>query len=93
VIRFRLQELISQREIELGRRLPRKEIAEATGISPQVLSGLTNPSRNPVTNTAFVESLCRYFRCEVGELIELRPGLDEEVESVHVDRLYPDRGN
>jgi DNA-binding Xre family transcriptional regulator len=58
-----------------------------------VLSGLTNPSRNPVTNTAFVESLCRYFRCEVGELIELRPGLDEEVESVHVDRLYPDRGN
>lgn len=89
---FRIRELVAERERELGRRLPLREISEATGVSPQVLSNLGNPARRTATNTRFVEALCRYFRCDVAELMELRPPADDEATPCHADHLYPREG-
>jgi len=90
MFRFRLRELIAAKERALGRRLPRSEIAAATGVSVQVLSSLTSPDRAIVTNTAFVEGLCRYFACTPNELLIFEPPLEQEG-STHVDELYPNR--
>jgi putative transcriptional regulator len=89
MVRFRIAERIAYRERQLGRRIPLNEIAAATGISAQTLSNLRAP-RAIVTNTAYVETLCKYFACEVGDLIEFDPPVGED-DRHHVDELYPER--
>ncbi len=89
MIRFRLAERIADKERLLGRRLPLGEIADATGISGQTLSNLRSP-RAVVTNTAYIEALCRYFECEAGALIEFDPPVGPG-DQHHVDQLYPER--
>ena len=90
MLRFRFQELLAQKSRRENRRITRAEIAEATGISIQVLSSLASPDRKIVTNTAFVESVCRYFGCKIDELIVFDPPQGEDA-PVHIDRLYPRR--
>ncbi|REJ91809.1 MAG: XRE family transcriptional regulator [Planctomycetota bacterium] len=87
---FRFGELLRARERQLSRRVTLAEVAEATGISVQVLSSLRSPGRTVVTNTAFVESLCRYFNCSLEHLLEFDPPQDAET-ACHIDELYPDR--
>jgi len=41
-------------------------------------------------DTLTIEALCRYLRCQPGELIELHPPLEEEPRH-HVNELYPPR--
>ncbi|HWL10230.1 MAG TPA: helix-turn-helix domain-containing protein [Planctomicrobium sp.] len=89
MIYFRLRELLVAKENLEQRRIPMREVANATGISPQVLSSLTAPGRAVVTNTAFVESLCRYFECTPNDLMVIVPQLEDS--DIHVDQLYPDR--
>ena len=91
MLRFHLARLLREREEAEGRVISLREISEATGISVSVLSSLASPRPGVTTNTRFVEALCRFFRCEIGELVELLPGLDDEPRS-HVDHLYPTRG-
>ncbi len=90
MIKFHFRELLIEKENQLGQRIPLREVSEATGISVQVLSSLASPSRQIVTNTAFVESICRYFACALSDLMEFDPGIDTE-DSCHVDELYPER--
>jgi putative transcriptional regulator len=90
MIRFRLPELLLEKERREGRRIAWSEVAQATGVSRQVLANLASRDRMVVTNTAFVESLCRYFGCLVQDLIEFSPPLDGHL-GCHVDVLYPDR--
>ncbi len=90
MIRFRLPELLLEKERQEGRRIPWREVADATGISRQVLANLASRERAMVTNTAYVESICRYFACEVQDLIEFDPSIGDEG-SCHVDSLYPER--
>ena len=90
MLRFNFRQRLIDRERELGRRIPLREVAASCGISVQVLSSLNSPERRITTNTAFLESLCRFLRCELGELVEFDPPLGEEP-SPHVDELYPNR--
>ncbi len=89
MIQFRVRDLLAAKERQDGRRIPLREVAEVTGISPQVLSSLTSPDRDVVTNTAFVDALCRYFHCTPNELMIL--ATSPEGTSCHVDTLYPNR--
>lgn len=89
MVQFRLRELLAAKERRDARRIPWREVSEATGISAQVLSSLTSPDRAVVTNTAFVEALCRYFGCTPNDLLLLAE--TTEGDPCHVDQLYPDR--
>jgi putative transcriptional regulator len=89
MLRFRIAELIAGKERAQGRRIPLGEVAEATGISTQTLSNLRSP-RAVVTNTAYAEALCRYFRCGIADLVEFDPPVGEG-DLHHVDQLYPGR--
>ena len=88
MLRFNVARLKRDREEEEGRTIPWKEVGETTGISASVLSNLASPKLGFVTNTRYVEALCRYFRCDPGDLIELVPTLDAEPDC-NVDHLYP----
>lgn len=90
MIRFRLPEILLEKERQEGRRIPWREVADATGISRQVLANLASRERTMVTNTAHIEAICRYFGCEVERLIEFDPPIGGE-SSCHVDSLYPNR--
>jgi len=90
MLQFRLRELIAQKERELGERIPLRTVSAATGISVQVLSSLNSPSRKIVTNTAYLEALCRYFVCTPNDLLVFSPDIGSE-ESCHAEKLYPDR--
>jgi DNA-binding Xre family transcriptional regulator len=90
MFQFRLRELLAEKERQVGHRIPLRAVSEATGVSVQVLSSLNSPGRKIVTNTAYLEALCRYFRCMPNDLLILSPDHDSE-ESCHVDHLYPDR--
>lgn len=90
MIRFRLPELLLEKERREGRRIRWSDVAQATGLSRQVLANLASRDRAVVTNTAFVEALCRYFGCGAQELIEFSPPIGQQPDC-HVDAIYPDR--
>lgn len=92
MLQFRLRELLAEKERREGRRIPLRAVSEATGISVQVLSNISSPIRPAVTNSAFIESLCRFFNCPLEELMQLDPEIGMEI-SCHVDELYPERKN
>lgn len=90
MLHFRLRELLAEKERQLGRRIPLREVAEETGVSVQVLSSLNSPNREIVTNTATLEAICRFFGCSADSLLIFDPPCGVE-ESHHVDDLYPNR--
>lgn len=77
LIRLLLTERLSERSFKEGRRLEWKEVAEATGIHRTTLSRMLN-QRGYNATTSNLDSLCRYFDCELGELAVYVP--DEQVE-------------
>lgn len=91
MLKFKLAHLLRRKEEQEGRIISWREISEATGISPSVLSSLASPRLGASTNTRFIEALCRFFECGPGELIELEPPLGVEIRH-HIDDLYPKRG-
>jgi DNA-binding Xre family transcriptional regulator len=90
MLQFRLPELLLEKERREGRRIGWREVSEATGISRQVLANLAARGRSVVTNTAYLEALCRYFGRGPQDLLEFVPPIDEEPRH-HVDELYPER--
>lgn len=67
MIRFRLKELISEKEFREKRVVTLAEIAEATGIHRVTLSKIAN-NRGYHTGTEILDRLCKYFDCEIGEV-------------------------
>ena len=68
MIRFRLTELIADKAFKERRVVPLTEVAEATGIHRATLSKMANqPGAN--IGTEIIDKLCRYFRCQPGELL------------------------
>ncbi|QDT90156.1 hypothetical protein Pan161_18060 [Gimesia algae] len=70
-------------------------VADAVGAARSTLANLTTLNREPVTNTALVECLCRFFAThhpefELSMLIEFTPSLPETT-TTHIDALYPER--
>lgn len=67
MIRFRLKELIADKEFREKRVMTLAEVAESTGIHRVTLSKIAN-NRGYHTGTEILDRLCRYFGCEIGQV-------------------------
>ncbi len=75
MIRFLINELLSEKQFKEGRRITLIEISEATGINRMTLSKMINhKGYSSVTDN--LDKLCNYFNCRIEDLIEYIP--DEE---------------
>jgi DNA-binding Xre family transcriptional regulator len=72
MIRFRLQELLAEKQFRDGRRVTLTELSESTGINRVTLSKLVN-QKGYSTVTDNLDKLCRFFACKVEELVEYVP--------------------
>lgn len=78
MIRYRIQELLADKQFKEGRRVTLLELAEATGISRVTLSKMVN-QRGYGTLTDHLNKLCAYFGCRIEQLAEYIP--DENITS------------
>ncbi len=77
MIRFRLKELIADREFHAGKRITFEEIASEAGIHRTTLSKIAN-QRGYNTTTDNLDKLCDYFDCPIEKLVEHVPTTDKE---------------
>lgn len=68
MIRFRLKELLAEKEFQAGKSISLVEVAERTGISRGTLSKIAN-EKGYNTVTANIDKLCAYFGCQVSDLM------------------------
>ena len=68
MIRLQIAELIAEKAFREGRRIEKQEVALATGIHRVTLAKMQN-SRGYNATLANVDLLCRYFQCDVGQLL------------------------
>lgn len=78
MIRYRIQELLADKQFKEGRHVTLMELAEATGISRVTLSKMVN-QRGYGTLTDHLNKLCAYFGCRIEQLAEYVP--DENINS------------
>ena len=76
MIRYRIQELLADKQFKEGRRVTLIELAEASGISRVTLSKMVN-QRGYGTLTDHLDRLCSFFGCRIEQLAEHIP--DEQV--------------
>lgn len=88
MIRFRVQELMADRQFAEGRVITITEVAAATGISRVTLSKLIN-RRGCVTGTDNLDKLCRYFRCDLTQLVEYIPDTAPPLRSRNAEKKLP----
>lgn len=69
MIRFRLKELIAEKEFREGRRITYDEIAGATGIHRTTLSKIAN-QKGYNTTTDVLDKLCGYFGVGVDQVAQ-----------------------
>ena len=69
MIRYRLKELIANKEFHEGRRITFDEITESTRISRPTLSRIANVKGYSST-TDVLDKLCGYFECQLDQLVE-----------------------
>ena len=78
MIRFRLSELLTDLNFRTGQRIEWQDVAQATGINRSTLSKMLNKrGYNATTNN--IDVLCRFFGCQVGDVMQYVP--DEELEA------------
>jgi len=69
MIRIKLKQLLDEKAFSERRRITLNDVAEETGISRPTLTRIANvPGYN--TNTDTIDSLCKYFKCTPGELLQ-----------------------
>lgn len=72
MLRYRLKELLAEREFQEGRVITMVELGEATGIHRTTLSRLANHREyNPTADV--LDKLCGYFNCRIEQLVEHIP--------------------
>lgn len=69
MIRFRLKELVAEKEFQEGRRITFEEISKATGIHRTTLSKISN-QKGYNTTTEVLDKLCEYFHVNTQQLAE-----------------------
>lgn len=69
MLRFKLRRLMEEFEFREQRRLTMTEISEGTGIIRTTLSRMVGPKPFNTT-TDNLEKLCRFFGCQVNDLVE-----------------------
>lgn len=75
MIVYRLDERMDEVRDRTGRRPSFKDIAEETKVSVSVLSNM-RVKLGYTTTTRQIDALCRYFRCQPGDLMQWRPDRD-----------------
>lgn len=72
MIRFRFKERLAEKEFQERRVITINEVARESGIHRATLSKIANePGYN--TGTDNLDRLCRYFDCNIGEIVEYIP--------------------
>jgi len=69
VIRYRLRELMADYQFRNDTRLTFDELAKETSIHRTTLSKIAN-HKGYNTTTDNIDQLCKFFECEVGDLME-----------------------
>lgn len=72
MIRFRLKELIAEKEFQEGRNITFEEVARETGIHRTTLSRIAN-IKGYVTTTEVLDKLCTYFGVNTNDVAEHIP--------------------
>ena len=72
MLRFRLRRLMEKFEFREQRRLKMTESSEVTGIVRTTLSRMVGP-KHFNTTTDNLEKLCKFFGCQVSDLVEYVP--------------------
>ena len=72
MLRFKIKEMIANKEFSEGRRVTIGEVAEETGIHRMTLSKMIN-QRGYNAGTENLDRLCSYFDCRIEELVEYIP--------------------
>jgi putative transcriptional regulator len=72
MIRFKLKELIAEKEFRDGRVITIGEIATAIGLNRSTLSKVAN-ERGYNAGSDVIDRLCAYFDCPVEKLLEYIP--------------------
>ena len=72
MIRFKVKELLAEKEFQEARVITLAEVAQETGIHRATLSKIAN-ERGYNTGTDNVDRLCAYFACEVQDLLQRVP--------------------
>ncbi|OZA07612.1 MAG: transcriptional regulator [Methylotenera sp. 17-45-7] len=72
MIRFLINELLSEKQFKEGRRITLIEVSESTGINRMTLSKMIN-HKNYSTVTDNLDKLCTFFECKIEDLIEYIP--------------------
>ncbi len=73
MLRYRIKELIAEKEFRERRRVTVQEIAAATGITRNTLSKMINQHGTNVRSDNF-DRLCAYFDCRIEQLVEYVSG-------------------
>lgn len=74
MLRFRLKELLAEKEFREGRVITMVEVANATNIHRMTLSKISNHrGYNPTADV--LDRLCTYFNCRIEQLVEHIPDL------------------
>lgn len=77
MIRFRLKELIADREFRENRRITFDEIAKATGVHRTTLSKIAN-QKGYNTTTEVLDKLCAYFDVQLDAVAEYVASLENK---------------
>ncbi|MEQ3695545.1 MAG: helix-turn-helix transcriptional regulator [Pseudomonadales bacterium] len=72
MLRFKIKELIAEKEFKEGRRVTIGEVADSTGIHRMTISKMIN-QRGYNTGTENIDRLCVFFNCEVEDVIQHMP--------------------
>jgi len=72
MIRFLINELLSEKQFKEGRRITLIEVSEATGINRMTLSKMIN-HKGYSTVTDNLDKLCTFFDCSIEDLVEFIP--------------------
>lgn len=72
--------LIAQKSAREERKIPYRVVTEETGLSSGVLTRLVNSDFDRVERGT-LDTLCRYFGCGVGDVLEYVPGQTAPAES------------
>jgi len=75
MLRFRLKELIADKEFREGRVITMLEVANATGVHRMTLSKLAN-NRGYNPTAEVLDRLCTFFGCPIQDLVEHLPDVD-----------------
>jgi len=88
---FRLEPLLerlNRRRRAQGRTaLTWAQIGRLLGMSRQALQNLASNREPKTTNSRFIESFCRFFDCEPGDVLVLAPTRGDAPDQNEIDRL------